>query len=149
MANNLASQLEGLSTDKLTALFKPMNIDIMKQKDDRDYHSMQQFSARTCQGRGGVLTLPSSLQLRSSSCTGSKLGNLKIVIPKAYAETPPMINKRGRKLSPVLCGPSLWEAILPRFFQSLTVSHMMLWKMPLNAPPPKNVGRVISEYINC
>jgi hypothetical protein len=81
---NLASQLKGLSADKLAALFTHTNINIVKQEGKRNYNKMQQFPARPRQGQGGVSMLPSGLQLCSSSCTGSKLGNVKVVIPKTY-----------------------------------------------------------------
>jgi hypothetical protein len=50
MTDNLATQLEGLSPDKLAALFKRMNIDVVKQEDDYDFNSMRQFSAHPRQG---------------------------------------------------------------------------------------------------
>jgi hypothetical protein len=50
MTDNLASQLKGLSPDKLAAFFKRMNIDIVKQEDHRDYDSVQQFSNHPHQG---------------------------------------------------------------------------------------------------
>ncbi len=61
MADNLAPQLEGLIMEDPAALFKHMNINVVKQEDNRDYNSMQQFSASPRQGQGGVLMLPSSL----------------------------------------------------------------------------------------
>ncbi len=84
MTDDLASQIEGLRLDKLAALFKHMNIIVVKQEDDRDYDSVWQFFPCPCQGQGGVFTLPSSLQLHSSSRTGRELGDVKVIIPKAY-----------------------------------------------------------------
>jgi hypothetical protein len=37
MADDLASQLEVLSPDELAALFKRMNINVMRQEDNHDY----------------------------------------------------------------------------------------------------------------
>jgi hypothetical protein len=112
MADNLVSQLKGLSPDELAALFKGMNIDIMKQEDDRDYDSMQQFSAHPCQGQGGALMLPSGLQLRSSFCTGSKLGDIKVIIPKAYRGNTLHNQQKTKKivtspLSPAIAGSNI------------------------------------------
>jgi hypothetical protein len=41
MPDDLASQPGGLSPDEFVALFKRMNIDVMKQEDNHDYDSMQ------------------------------------------------------------------------------------------------------------
>jgi hypothetical protein len=60
--DKLASQLKSLSADNLAALFKHMNIKVVKQEPDeqeRDYNTMQQFLARPCQGQGGVFFNPS------------------------------------------------------------------------------------------
>ncbi len=66
----------------------------------------------------------------------ASLGTMKLSSPRHTAETPSTIDRRRRKLSLVPCCPPLQGVILPRFFQLLTASRMMLWKMPLNGIPP-------------
>jgi hypothetical protein len=112
MTDDLASQLKGLSPGELATLFKRMNIDVMKQGDDRDHDSVQQFSALPCQGQGGVSTLLSDLQLHSSSCTGSKFGDIKVIIPKAYRRNNLHDRQKTKKivtspLSPAIVGSNI------------------------------------------
>jgi hypothetical protein len=112
MTDNLASQLKGLSPDKLAALFKRMNVNVVKQEDGHDYDSVRQFSARPCQGQGGVLMLPNGLQLCSSSRTGSKLGDVKVVISKAYHRNTLHNQQKMKKivtspLSPAIAGSNI------------------------------------------
>jgi hypothetical protein len=99
--DNLVEALSTLSETKIAAALKRLNMDMMKQEARKCDQVADK--AETTDGPPARFSramtptvLPSryvkvstGLTLRSASCTGSKLGNVKIIIPKT---------SRGKKL---------------------------------------------------